>query len=255
MARTVADTALMLSVLAGYDAEWPYAHAYQAEDYARAIGGSFQGIRLGVLTNYQLRQVEPAVSEAFGKALELLRRLGAKICELSVPTYDVVHGRRAVFVRVEVEAAARHGELYRSEPERFSPQMRGYLDWGLKTGALRLVEADRIIDTAAHEVRCCFQVVDAIVAPTTPQAAFPFDGSIPDTQGDFCTLANIVGCPAISLPMAMNADGLPLGLQIMAPAGYDARVLSIASAYEAAAELTVSPPPPYGPYVGSSPDQ
>ena len=255
MARTVADAALMLSVMAGYDTEWPYARAYQPEDYAQAIEGSLQGIRLGVLTNYQLRQVEPAVSEAFWKALELLRRLGAEICELSLPTYDVVRGRRAVFVRVEVEAAARYGQLYRSEPERFSPQMRGYLDWGLKAGALRLVEADRIIDIAAHEVGRCFQAIDAIVTPTTPQAAFPFGGNIPDTQGDFCALANIAGCPAISLPMAMNADGLPLGLQIMAPVGHDKRVLAIASVYEAATERTVSPPPPYGPNLGPSPAQ
>jgi Asp-tRNA(Asn)/Glu-tRNA(Gln) amidotransferase A subunit family amidase len=163
-----------------------------------------------------------------------------------------VRARRAVFVRVEVEAAAAYGQLYRSEPERFSSEMRGYLDWGLKAGALRLAEADRIIDIAAHEVGRCFPAVDAIVTPTAPQAAFPFGGNIPDTQGDFCALANISGCPAISLPMAMNADGLPLGLQIMAAHGQDRRVLTIASAYEAVAQWTVRPPPPYGPSLGSS---
>ena len=134
-----------------------------------------------------------------------------------------------------------------SEPERFSAEMRGYLDWGLKASALRLVEADRVMDTAVHEIGRCFQAVDAIVAPTTPQAAFPFGGNIPDTQGDFCALANMAGCPAISLPMGLSGDGLPLGLQIMAPAGQDQRVLAIASAYEAAAQLTLRPPPPYGP--------
>ena len=226
-----------------------------SEDYAQVVEGLSQGIRLGVLTNYEHRQVEPAVSDAFERPSELFRRLGAEICELSLPTYDVVRGRRAVFVRVEVEAAARHGQLYRSEPERFSPEMRGYLDWGLKAGALRLVEADRIMDIAAHELGRCFQAVDAIVTPTTPQAAFPFGGKVPDTQGDFCALANIAGCPAISLPMGMNAGGLPLGLQIMAPAGQDKRVLAIASAYEAATERNVSPPPPYGPNLGPSPAQ
>jgi Asp-tRNA(Asn)/Glu-tRNA(Gln) amidotransferase A subunit family amidase len=252
MARTVADVAHLLSAMAGYDAEWPYARAYLVEDCAQVIGGSLPGMRLGVLTNYELRQVEPAVSKAFGKALELFRDLGAEIRELSLPTYDVVRARGAVFVRVEVEAAATYGQLYRSEPERFSSEMRGYLDWGLKAGALRLAEADRIIDIAAHEVGRCFPAVDAIVTPTTPQAAFPFGGNIPDTQGDFCALANMSGCPAISLPMSMNADGLPLGLQIMAARGQDRRVLAIASAYEAAAQRTIRPPPPYGPTLGSS---
>ena len=252
LTRTVADAAIMLAAMAGYDAEWPYARAYQAEDYAHMVDCSLEGIRLGVLTNYEQRQMEPAVWSAFGKALGLFQRLGAEIRELSLPTYDVVRGRRAVFVRVEVEAAAVQGALYRSEPDRFSPEMRGYLDWGLKASALRLVDADRTMEIAAHELGRCFAAVDAIVTPTTPQAAFPFGGKVPDTQGDFCALANMAGCPAISLPMGMDADGLPLGLQIMAPAAQDRRVLDIASAYEVAAQWSLAPPPPYGPSVGHS---
>jgi len=252
LTRTVGDAGLLLSAVAGHDAEWPYSRAYQQEDYAQVAEGSLAGIRVGLLTNYERTQVEPAVSNAFGKAVALFQRLGAEIHELSLPTYDVVRGRRAVFVRVEVEAAAAHGQLYRSEPERFSPEMRGYLDWGLKAGALRLVEADYTMDVAVREVGRCFQAVDAVVTPTTPQAAFPFGGSIPDTQGDFCALANMAGCPAISLPMGLNADGLPLGLQIMAPVGQDKRVLAIASAYEVAAKRTLTPPPPYGPSLGPS---
>jgi aspartyl-tRNA(Asn)/glutamyl-tRNA(Gln) amidotransferase subunit A len=252
LARTVADAAHMLAAIAGHDAEWPYTRGYPAQTYVQVVERSLAGIRLGVLTNYEHRQVEPAVSDAFDEALDLFRRLGAEIRELTLPTYDVVRGRRAVFVRVEVEAAAAHGQLYHREPERFSAEMRGYLDWGLKASALQLVEADRVMDTAAHEIGRSFQAVDAIVAPTTPQAAFPFDGNIPDTQGDFCALANMAGCPAISLPMGLSGDGLPLGLQIMAPAGQDQRVLAIASAYEAVAKLTLCPPPPYGPLAGPS---
>ena len=250
LARTVADAAHMLAAMAGHDAEWPYTRAYPAQTYVQVVEGSLAGIRLGVLTNYKHRQ--PAVSDAFDEALDLFRRLGAEIRELTLPTYDLVRGRRAVFVRVEVEAAAAHGQLYHREPERFSAEMRGYLDWGLKASALRLVEADRVMDTAVHEIGRGFQAVDAIVAPTTPQAAFPFGGNIPDTQGDFCALANMAGCPAISLPMGLSGDGLPLGLQIMAPAGQDQRVLAIASAYEAVAKQTLCPPPPYGPLAGPS---
>jgi aspartyl-tRNA(Asn)/glutamyl-tRNA(Gln) amidotransferase subunit A len=245
MTRRVADAVIMLAAMAGYDAEWPYARAYQAEDYAHMVDCSLAGIRLGVLTNYEQRQMEPAVWSAFGKALGLFQELGAEIRELSLPTYDVVRGRRAVFVRVEVEVAAVQGPLYRSEPDRFSPEMRGYLDWGLKASALRLADADRTMEIAAHELGRCFAAVDAIVTPTTPQAAFPFDGQAPDTQGDFCVLANMAGCPAISLPMGLNTDGLPLGLLIMAPSGQDARLLAIAAAYEGAAKWSFAPPPPY----------
>jgi aspartyl-tRNA(Asn)/glutamyl-tRNA(Gln) amidotransferase subunit A len=246
LTRTVGDAALMLAAMTEYDAEWPYARAYPAQDYAHLTAGSLEGIRLGVLANCEQRQMESAIRSAFGKALELLQQLGAEIHTLSLPSHNIVRGRRAVFVRVEVDAAAEHGELYRSGPERFSPEMRGYLDWGAKASALRLAEADRTIDIAAHEVGRCFGAVDAIVTPTTPQAAFPFDGALPDTQGDFCALANMAGCPAISVPMGSSAEGLPLGLQIMAPVGEDKRILTIASAYEAAAEWNLAPPSPYG---------
>jgi aspartyl-tRNA(Asn)/glutamyl-tRNA(Gln) amidotransferase subunit A len=97
------------------------------------------------------------------------------------------------------------------------------------------VKLDRLIACTAHEVHRCLQSIDAIVAPTTPQAAFAFGGEIPETQGDFCGLANLAGCAAVSVPMGANSLGLPLGLQIIAPAGGDNRALAVASAYERAA--------------------
>jgi Asp-tRNA(Asn)/Glu-tRNA(Gln) amidotransferase A subunit family amidase len=247
LARTVADAALLLSAMAGFDPQSPYARAYPAQDYLPPNAGSLEGLRLGVLANFDQQQMQEGIRTAFRQALQALTKLGGKIVAAKLPTYDVVRGRRALFVRVEVEAAAEHGALYRREPARFSPEMRGYLDWGSGASALRLVEADRTMETAAHELGRCFEAVDAIVLPTTPQAAFAFGGKPPDTQGDLTVLANMAGCPAISLPMGADADGLPLGLQIMAPAGEERRVLAIASAYAAAANWNLTPPPPYGP--------
>jgi Asp-tRNA(Asn)/Glu-tRNA(Gln) amidotransferase A subunit family amidase len=80
-----------------------------------------------------------------------------------------------------------------------------------------------------------FDTVDAIVSPATPQAAPAFDTPPPENAGTFSVLANFAGCPAISLPMGVNALGLPLGLQFIGPAGDDRRVLAIAAAHEAAA--------------------
>jgi Asp-tRNA(Asn)/Glu-tRNA(Gln) amidotransferase A subunit family amidase len=252
LTRTATDAALMLAAMTGLDTDWPYARAYPAQDYAPPAEHSLAHVRLGVLANYEQTHMEPAVWSRFGEALRLFEKLGAEICSLRLPSYNVVRGRRAVFVRVEVEAAAVHGALYRSEPERFSPEMRGYLDWGLQASAVRLVEADRAMDIAVHELGRCFQTVDAIIAPTTPQPAFAFGGKPPDTQGDFCVLANMAGCPAISLPMGLDPDGLPLGLQIMTPAGQDKRALAIAAVYEATANWGLGPPPPNGASMLSS---
>jgi Asp-tRNA(Asn)/Glu-tRNA(Gln) amidotransferase A subunit family amidase len=153
-----------------------------------------------------------------------------------LPTYDPIRGRRACFVRVEAEAAYHHGAQYAREPERFSPAMRGYLDYGLRLSAQQLLTADRRMDLAAGELNGCFDRVAAIVSPTTPQAAPAFDTPPPENAGTFSVLANFAGCPAISVPMGMNTLDLPLGLQFVGPAGDDRRVLAIAAAYEAAAQ-------------------
>ena len=150
-------------------------------------------------------------------------------------------------MRVEVEAAFVHGDLYRSEPERFSQQMRYYLDYGAKVSGTQLVRADRRITTAAFELNKCFDEVDVIVSPATPHAAPAFGRDMPDNAGTYCILANFAGAPAISVPMGRDEKGLPLGLQFIGPVHQDARILDIAAAYQAATGLQVLPPPPIGP--------
>ena len=82
-------------------------------------------------------------------------------------------------------------------------------------------------------------------APATPQAAVPF-GTPNDNAGTYCVLANFAGAPAISVPMGA-ADGLPLGLQIICAPQQDARLLTIAAAFEAQAGVRLFPPSPLGP--------
>jgi len=251
LTRTVSDAGLMLAGMAGYDPAWPYARNYQGQDEglpsAAQANLDLKGLRLGILSNLRQTAVEPSVEAAFQRALAVLGALGADLRDVTLPTYDVVRGRRAVFVRVEVDAAAVHGPLYQRQPERFSAEMRGYLDWGLRASAVRLAEADRVIDVAGHELRCALASLDAIATPTTPQAAFAFAGQVPDNVGDFCVLANMAGCPAISLAMGANELGLPLGLQLLAAEGRDDRLLAIARAYEAGAGRGSAPPAQFAP--------
>ena len=155
---------------------------------------------------------------------------------MTLPTYDPIRGRRACFVRVEAEAAFHHGALYAREPERFSPAIRGYLDYGLRLSAQQLLTADRRMDLAAGELNACFEAVDAIVSPATPQAAPAFDTPPPENAGTFSVLANFAGCPAISVPMGMNALGLPLGLQFIGPSGRRPPGAGDRGGYEAAAQ-------------------
>ena len=234
LARSVADTAAILGVLAGFDRRCAESRRVPAQRYDDIQPGRLDGVRLGVIGNFTAETVDPDVTETFEQALDHLRSLGATIHPITLPSYDPVRGRRACFVRVEAEAAFHHGALYAQAPERFSPPMRGYLEYGLRLSAQQLLIADQRMDLGAGELNACFVDVDAIVSPTTPQAAPAFDTTPPENAGTFSVLANFAGCPAISMLMGMNGLGLPLGLQIFGPSHDDRRVLTIAAAYEAA---------------------
>jgi aspartyl-tRNA(Asn)/glutamyl-tRNA(Gln) amidotransferase subunit A len=245
LTRTVEDAALMLHAMAGFDPECPDSRAGAPPPRAVARA-SLDGVRLGVLRNIDDDAPEAAVAAAFRVACAQLERLGAALETVELPTYDMARGRRAGFVRVEVEAAFVHGALCAREPARFSAEMRAFLAFGARATAQQLLQADRRIELAAFEVARCFDRVDAILSPTAPQVAFGFDRPPPDNQGGYTILANFAGCPAISLPMGASADGLPIGLQVMAPVGREDRVLAVAAAYEVASGWQLVPPPPYG---------
>lgn len=243
LTRTVADAAIMLGVLGGFDPGSPESRHGPNVRPDTLKRGRLDNVRLGVLGNYAAEPVEADITAAFNATLAHLTRLGAEIRIVDLPTYDVVQGRRAGFVRVEAEAAFVHGPLYGKEPERFSAEMRRYLDYGAKMPARQLLTADRRIDVAAFELTQCFEGMDAIVSPTTPQTAPMFGGARPDSAGAFCILANFAGCPAISVPMGCNEMGLPMGLQIIGMHHGDAQVLEIAASYEAVAGINIKPPP------------
>jgi Asp-tRNA(Asn)/Glu-tRNA(Gln) amidotransferase A subunit family amidase len=246
LTRTVEDTALMLDVLAGFDPACTESRRGPIGGYGLTKSGRLDGIKLGVLS-FPSEEQEAAVSHAFEQAVGHLRDLGAELQPVSPQDYDPIKGRRAGFVRVEAEAAFNHADLYQREPERFSPQMRSYLDYGASLPATKLIRADRLIEAGTFALNRCFDEVDAIVSPATPQAAPAFGGAVPDNPGTYSVLANFAGAPAISVPMGLDEIGRPLGLQIIGPVHQDSRVLEIAAAYEATIGLRLLPPPPFGP--------
>jgi aspartyl-tRNA(Asn)/glutamyl-tRNA(Gln) amidotransferase subunit A len=247
LTRTVEDAALMLSAMAGFDPACTESRKGPSNGFMPAKAGRLDGVTLGVLGGFEMEKHDAAIAPAFAAALEELKRLGATIRPVKLPTYDPVKGRRAGFVRVEVEAAFVHADLYAREPERLSKLMRYYLDYGAKVPATKLVQADRRIEAAAFELTQCLETVDTIVSPTTPHAAPAFGDNMPDDAGTYCILANFAGAPAISVPMGRDGQGFPLGLQFIGARHQDARVLAIAAAYEAAAVHKLAPPVPFGP--------
>jgi aspartyl-tRNA(Asn)/glutamyl-tRNA(Gln) amidotransferase subunit A len=244
LTRTVADARIIFEALRGFDPGCPDSRRSRADD---VVAQAIDGLRLGVLRNFDDEPLEPAVSAAFAEALRVFERLGCAVQPIELPSYDRVRARRAALLRIEADAAAIHVDLYEREPERFSAAIRGYLDYGARASAVQLARAERLIDIAVAELARVFDQVDAILSPTTPQPAFAFGADPPDNQNAFCFLANFAGAPAVGLPMGKTEDGLPLGLQIMTARDRDTLALQLAEAYERAAGWRLDPPPPFGP--------
>src|SRR5262249_52779855 len=161
-ARTVSDCALMLDVLAGFNPQCPESRRVAPTRYQSAAPKRLDGLRLGVLRNFAAEPVGPALATAFRGALAPVTSLGPVPRSVEMPSSDTAQGRRAGFVRIDVEPASVHADVSRTQPELFSPQMRSYLEWGSKAPATTLVRADRRIDGAAFELTRCFEDVDAI---------------------------------------------------------------------------------------------
>ena len=245
LTHTVNDSALLMKILAGFDARCGESRRGPIE-FGVPIAGRLDGVRIGIIDKFAAEPIEPAITEAFQNAMIHFTRLGAKICPIHMPSYDMLKGRRASFVRVEVEAAFTHGALYRKELHRFSSEIGSYLDYGSRVTATKLIEINLIMERASFELARCLEEVDAVISPTTPQAAPKFDGQAPESAGVFCCIANFSGYPAISVPMGQDKLGLPLGLQIICSLHQDARLLQIAASFETAIGLNLKPQLPMG---------
>ena len=247
LTRTVGDAHLVLAAAAGLDLQCTEARFAPSTDSGAIATGDLRGLRLGVIRNFEAEETDPDMTKGFEEALSRLQQIGASVTKLELSGYDAARARRAAFVLLEVGAAQNHGDRFLKEPQCFSAEMRGFLTWGAKASALQLLKAEGVIDHAVRALARCWESVDAIVSPSTPQAAFPFSQTVPENQGGFSALANLAGCPAIGVPMGLNKRSLPQGLQIFAPAHDERRELRIALAFEREVALYLVPPPPYGP--------
>ena len=233
LAPHVADLELLFAACAGFDREWAYARrGPRFLSPKRADPSDLRGLRVGrpALPS----PFEPDIASACKRAVEALAGLGATIVDVELAGYDFSRMRREGLLVSEVEGATFHKEALERDPEGFSAGLRGMLAFGAKQTALRAAQAYRRLADVRVIARRAFAGIDAMVLPTTPQAAFPFSQAVPVDQADLTGFANIVGIPAGCVPFGKNGDGLPLSVQAMAPAFEDRLVLDVLAALEGA---------------------
>ena len=242
LARAVRDLGLMLDVLAGYDPECAESRDLPVHaTYDPGEAPDVSGLTLGRLTGHGVA-VDPDIDAAFGRACEVLGDLGCTIKDIVIPDHDYSAVRRAGLRITLAEGAVVHADDLEIRPGRLSPDLRTMLDYGQQASAADYVNADRRIADVVVKARHAFEGIEALLTPTAPQTAFSFEDEAPVTQADFTALANLIGAPAVSVPMGLSSAGLPMGLQIVGKTSADATVLRIARAYERAANWNLRPP-------------
>ncbi|MBS0557763.1 MAG: Asp-tRNA(Asn)/Glu-tRNA(Gln) amidotransferase subunit GatA [Proteobacteria bacterium] len=262
LARSAADCAQVLGAMAGHDARDATSVDRPREDYVAALSTTLQGLKIGIAREYFGAGVEPGVAAAVRAALAQCEKLGATLVDVSLP--NAALAIPAYYVIAPAEASSnlarydgvRYGhrcgdpktleDLYtRSRGEGFGVEVKrrilvgtyalsaGYYDaYYLRAQRARRVIANDFVEAFGH--------VDLIAGPTSPTVAFKLGEKTSDPlamyAADVNTVAvNLAGLPAISIPAGFSED-LPVGLQLIAPAFHESRLLAAAHQFQLATD-------------------
>jgi aspartyl-tRNA(Asn)/glutamyl-tRNA(Gln) amidotransferase subunit A len=269
LARSVEDAALVLEAIAGHDPRDATsvgdAPPLRTDDHV-----GVQGLRIGVPREYFAAGLDSDVEAAVRAAIDALARLGALVVEVSLP-----HSPLAVAAYYLICTAEASANLARFDGIRFGRRAAGgrdLLDMYLRTRAegfgaevkrrillgtyvlsagyydAYYAKAQKVRTLICRDFAAAFSSCDLLVGPTSPTAAFRLGEHTSDPLSlylaDVFTIAvNLAGLPGMSLPCGTTRGGLPIGLQIIAPAFAEARMLGVARAYERATTWHERRPP------------
>ncbi|MGD9646634.1 MAG: amidase [Pirellulales bacterium] len=221
IARSVADLAIMLGVIAGADPADPISSRRPVPDYAGELEPGFVP-RFGLLSDYFLEKCTPDVRDATLATVERLRAAGAQVRDVPLPAgFDRVP---ELHLRImAVEAAYIHRELFPSQRDKFGPQIAKLLDRGINTPLFDYVEAIEHQQRYTRTVQRSLEGLEALIMPSTTSTAPGLD-----TTGDpaFNSCWSYSGLPSVTIPCAVCADGLPTGLQLVGSAFGESSLLA-----------------------------
>ena len=242
MARSAEDAAIALNVLAGYDPEDPGSVQSDKIDYTRGLGDGVRGLRVGVPKEYVWDVIDPEMEAAFRKAMLDLEDLGAIVEEISLPELEWVPPIAAAMTTVE--AATIYGDLARSRGDELDPSVLRRVQSGFFISGETYVQAARARVLFTRRINALFGSVDLIATPTVSMPA-PLrdaermlvggvDAAVREALLRDTRIFNVSRLPAVAMPTGFSSEGLPLSMQIAAPAFKDALALRAAHAYQEA---------------------
>ncbi len=258
LARTAEDCALMLQAMAGFDPKDSTSVDQPVDDYLAALSQPLSGLRIGLPKEYFGSGLDSRIADTVMAAVEELKKLGATIKEISLP--NMQHAIPAYYVIAPAEASSnlsrfdgvRFGyrcenpvnleDLYkRSRGEGFGAEVKRRImvgTYALSAGYYDAyyLKAQKVRRLIKNDFVAAFNDVDLILGPTTPNLAWKLGEKNHDPVAayleDIYTItANLAGIPGLSMPAGF-VDGLPVGVQLLAPYFQEGRLLNVAHQYQ-----------------------
>ncbi|HIM72751.1 MAG TPA: Asp-tRNA(Asn)/Glu-tRNA(Gln) amidotransferase subunit GatA [Alphaproteobacteria bacterium] len=265
--RTVQDAAIMLSVMAGHDPKDSTSVDIAVPEYEAALTGSMRGLKVGIPSEYRVDGMPGEIEKLWAEGADWLLQSGAELVDISLPytkyalpTYYIIapaeassnlarydgvkYGLRLSNDDLETQYAKTRGTGFGAEVKRrimigTYVLSAGYYD-------AYYLRAQRVRRLIARDFEQAFEKVDVILTPTAPHEAFTLGDKMDDPvamylNDVFTVPASLAGLPAISVPSGLSANGLPLGLQLIAPAFGESTLFCAASSLESCAGFVPRP--------------
>ena len=267
LTRSVADAAVLLDAIAGFDPHDATSYRGDIPMPAARLEVGVAGLRVGVVNELSTEGIEPEVASAFRRTIDGLADAGAEISEVSLPS--TMYGLPAYYLIAPAECSAnlarfdgvRYGlrvdgetvteMMARTRADGFGPEVvRRVLlgTYALSAGYYDAFygQAQRVRTLIRQDFAGAYQNFDALVSPTSPTTAFAIGERTADPlamyYSDVCTLPiNLSGDPGISVPVGLDGSGLPIGFQVMAPALGEEVLFQVAAAVERLADFSSRP--------------
>lgn len=255
MARSVADVALFLDAMAGYDPIWPVSIEAPVEPFQTAVARATPQVRLGFAPDLGgFGYVDPVIRDAMTRAMQAVEGAGGTV-DLACP--DLPDLERTYLTLRAMFWAALPGRAPAQVQTHYKPTLRQNIDHGLNLPAATIYDAQIARSRLYHSCRIFLETHDALAFPVIGVPAGPVEQEYPPVIGGqpvtdyvdwlkFSFLSVATSLPAISIPCGFTPDGMPVGLQLLGPPRGEAKLLAVAKAIE---DALGGPLPPLDPIV------
>ena len=243
LVRSVADAAMMLNALAGYDRLDIASVEHGPEDYVAALKQPVNGFRIGVARAPFFDLLDADVAKAVDDAMRVIAKLTRGMSDAALPsTRDIT---------INAEVFAYHQDLFAQASGRYMIPTRRSLEHGADAKAAEYIRGHWRLELLRRTIDDSFKDIDLIVLPTRRRTPRTVDAAIKREETDVPRnpelenpgAFNIYGIPAISVPCGFTAAGLPVGLMIAGPRFAEGKVLALAHAFEQATDFHTKRPP------------